>query len=148
MKRRVLQVLLGVAGIIMFVRFGIPAVIFGATGPGPMGERWLAEGVRATPLLDSDLRFFGMMLLGLGALFFSMIRSPETHGRLVRILCVAVVGGACARIAGFALFGLPSTPGLIATGIEVVLPVLVFVLQRQVAGRGEAGPAREGALGA
>src|SRR5262249_20656538 len=33
-----------------FFRFGGPALIFGATGPGPLGNRWLAEGTSATLL--------------------------------------------------------------------------------------------------
>ena len=61
MQRMVLQVLLGISGLLMLFRFGAPALIFGATGPGPLGNRWLAEGNTATLLLDSDLRFFGAM---------------------------------------------------------------------------------------
>ena len=68
MQRMVLQVLLGISGLLMLFRFGAPALIFGATGPGPFGNRWLAEGNTATLLLDSDLRFFGAMMLGLGAI--------------------------------------------------------------------------------
>jgi len=47
-----------------------PALIFGATGPGPFGNRWLLDGKAATLLLDADLRFFGAMMIGLGFIFF------------------------------------------------------------------------------
>ncbi len=52
MKRIVLQVLFAIAGLLMFFRFGGPALIFGATGPGPFGNRWLEKGMAATLLLD------------------------------------------------------------------------------------------------
>ena len=57
MKRIVLQIFLGISGLLMLFRFGIPALIFGATGPGHFGNRWLAPGTTATLLLDADLRF-------------------------------------------------------------------------------------------
>jgi len=71
MKRMVLQTLLGVAGLLMFFRFGMPALIHGATGPGPFGNPWLTQGATATSLLDADLRFFGAMMIG-WALSFSL----------------------------------------------------------------------------
>jgi hypothetical protein len=61
MKRRILQVLFAIAGLLMFFRFGGPALIFGTTGPGPFGNPWLTQGKAATLLLDADLRFFGAM---------------------------------------------------------------------------------------
>ena len=48
MKRLALQILLAIAGLLMLFRFGGPALIFGATGPGPLGNRWLEEGTSAT----------------------------------------------------------------------------------------------------
>ena len=66
MKRLMLQILLGIAGLLMLFRFGGPALVFGATGPGPLGNRWFEEGASATLLLDTDLRFFGAMMIGVG----------------------------------------------------------------------------------
>jgi hypothetical protein len=37
MKRRILQVCMAIGGLLMLFRFGGPALIFGATGPGPFG---------------------------------------------------------------------------------------------------------------
>jgi len=54
MKRTVLQIFLGLSGLLMLFRSGTPALIFGATGPGPFGNRWLAPGATATLLLDAD----------------------------------------------------------------------------------------------
>ena len=94
MKRMVLQSLLVLSGLLMLFRFGAPALIFGATGPGPFGNRWMAEGTTATLLLDADLRFFGAMMLGIGAIFFWMIPRVEVLGSVVYILAAAVALGA------------------------------------------------------
>ena len=79
MKRIVLQILLGVSGLLMFFRFGGPALILGATGPGPFGNRWLLDGRTATLLLDADLRFFGAMMIGLGFIFFLTTSKLEVY---------------------------------------------------------------------
>ena len=83
MKRVVLQILLGIGGLLMFFRFGGPALVFGATGPGPFGNRWLAEGNSATLLLDSDLRFFGAMMFGIGVVLFWAISMVEAFAPVV-----------------------------------------------------------------
>ena len=98
MKRRVLQILLGIAGLLMVFRFGAPALIFGATGPGPLGNRWLEEGTPATLLLDADLRFFGAMMIGLGIIFFWTISRVEEAGSLIYILAAAPSATAPARV--------------------------------------------------
>jgi hypothetical protein len=97
MKRTALQILLGLGGLLMFFRFGGPALIYGATGPGPFGDRWLTER-GATLLLDADLRFFGAMMIGLGVIFLWAIARVEALGSVIYILACAVALGAGARI--------------------------------------------------
>jgi hypothetical protein len=75
--------LVRVSGLLMLFRFGLPALIFGATGPGPFGNSWLAQGTTAMLLLDADLRFFGAMLLGLGVFFFWTILRVEALGSVI-----------------------------------------------------------------
>src|SRR6516164_4302105 len=98
MKRVVLQILLGIAGLLCLFRFGMPAFFSGATGRGPFGNRWLAKGAAATLLLDADLRFFGAMMLGIGVLFFWTIFRVEALGSVIYILACAVELGGLARI--------------------------------------------------
>jgi len=71
-------------------RFGDPALIFGATGPGPFGNRWLLDGKAAILLLDADLRFFGAMMIGLGFIFFLTIWKLEVYRPLIYVLACAV----------------------------------------------------------
>lgn len=80
MRRIPLHILLAISGSLTFFRFGGPALIFGATGPGPFGNRWLVDGKTPTLLLDADLRFFGAMMIGLGCIFFLTIwKTDYTH---------------------------------------------------------------------
>jgi len=133
MKRMVLQILLGISGLLMFFRFGGPALIFGATGRGPFGNRWLVEGKAATLLLDADLRFFGAMMIGIGVIFFWAIGKVEAFGVVIYILAGAVALGAAARIYARFKYGSPGTAGTIPIVIESVIPFLLILLRYYVA---------------
>jgi hypothetical protein len=132
MKRMVLQSLLVLSGLLMLFRFGAPALIFGATGPGPFGNRWMAEGTTTTLLLDADLRFFGAMMLGVGVIFFWMIPRVEVLGSVIYILAAAVALGAAARIYARIAYGNPGTAGTIPIVIETSLPFLLVFFQYYV----------------
>jgi uncharacterized protein YjeT (DUF2065 family) len=133
MKRIVLQISLAISALLMFVRFGGPALIFGATGPGPFGNRWLTEGTSTTLLLDADLRFFGAMMIGVGVIFLWAIAKLEALGSVIYILAGAVALGAGARIYARITYGSPGTAGTIPVIIESVIPVLLIVLRYYVA---------------
>ena len=128
MKRIVLQILLAISALLMFFRFGGPALIFGATGPGPFGNRWLTEGTEATLLLDADLRFFGAMMIGVGVIFLWTISKLEVLGSVIHILACAVALGAGARIYARITYGNPGTAGTIPVIIESVIPVFLILL--------------------
>ena len=132
MKRRVLQILLAIGGLLMLLRFGGPALIFGATGPGPFGNRWLEEGKPATLLMEADLRFFGAMMLGIGVVFFWAIARVEVLGSVIYIMACAVALGAAARIYARIAYGNPGTAGTIPIVIEVVIPILLILLRYYV----------------
>ena len=132
MKRIILQILLGIAGLLMLFRFGGPALIFGTTGPGPFGNRWLDEGKTATLLLDADLRFFGAMMIGIGIIFFWTIAKVEALGSVIYILAFAVEAGAAARIYARITYGNPGTAGTIPVVIEVAIPILLILLRYYV----------------
>jgi uncharacterized protein DUF4345 len=108
-----------------------PALIYGATGPGPFGNRWLTER-GATLLLDADLRFFGAMMIGLGVVFCWMILNAEALGSVIYILACAVALGAAARVYARIKFGNPGTAGTIPVVIEVIIPILLILLRYYV----------------
>lgn len=132
MKRIALQILIGFGGLLMFFRFGGPALIHGATGPGPFGNRWLTDSGTATLLLDADLRFFGAMMIGIGVVFFLMIAKLEAFGSVIYIFACAVALGAADRIYARIKFGNPGTAGTIPVVIEVIIPILLVLLRYYV----------------
>ena len=132
MKRIVLQIFLGLSGLLMLFRFGTPALLFGASGPGPFGNRWLAPGATATLLLDADLRFFGAMMIGIGLIFFWAIAKLEALGSVIYILASAVALGAGARIYARVMYGNPGTAGTIPVVIEAVIPICLVLLRYHV----------------
>jgi hypothetical protein len=134
MKRRVLQLCLVIGGLLMLLRFGWPGLVYGASGPGPFGNNWLSEGRTATLLLDSDLRFFGAIAMGVGVLFFWAIFQVEALGPLIYVLAGAVAVGAAARIYARLTFGDPGPAGTIPVVIETVVPI-VMVITRYLIGR-------------
>ena len=129
MKRLALRILLGIAGLLFLFRFGMPALIYGATGPGPFGNRWLTKGTVATLLLDADLRFFGAIMLGIGVLFFWTIFRVEALGLVIYILAGSVELGGLARIYARVAYGNPGTAGMIPIVIETVTPILIILLR-------------------
>ena len=132
MKRIGLQIFLGLSGLLMLFRFGTPALVFGATGPGPFGNRWLAPGATATLLLDADLRFFGAMMIGIGLIFFWAIAKLEALGSVIYILASAVALGAGARIYARVMYGNPGIAGTIPVVIEAVIPICLVLLRDYV----------------
>jgi hypothetical protein len=128
-KRVALQILLAIGGLLMFFRFGGPALVFGATGPGPLGNRWLAQGNSATLLLDADLRFFGAMMIGIGVILFWTIPRVQAFPSVVYILACAIAVGAAARIYARIVYGDPGTAGTIPIVLETTLPVFIVLLQ-------------------
>jgi len=132
MKRTVLQIWLVISGLLMVFRFGLPALTYGATGPGPLGNRWLDAEQAATLLLDADLRFFGAMMIGIGVMFFRAIWKVEALGAVIYVLAAAVALGAAARIYARITFGDPGTAGTIALVIEVLIPIILILLRYYV----------------
>jgi len=135
--KRLLQIWLVISGLLMVFRFGLPALTYGATGPGPLGNRWLDAGQAATLLLDADLRFFGAMMIGIGVIFFWAIWRVEELRAVIYVLAAAVALGAAARIYARIAFGNPGTAGTIALVIEVLIPIFLIVLRCYVGKEGK-----------
>ena len=130
MNRRTMQVCLTIRRLLMLFRFGGPALIFGATGPGPFGNRWVTEGRIPTLLLDADPRFFGAMIIGVGFVFFWAISKVQALRSVIYILAFAVALGAAARIYARIIYGDLGTAGVIPIAIEALLPVLIVFTLR------------------
>lgn len=133
MMRRILQICLVLGGLLMFFRFGGPALFFGATGPGPFGNRWVDGSRTPTLLLDADMRFFGAIMIGIGILFFWAVSRMEALRSVIFILACAVAVGGAARIYARITYGNPGTAGMIPIVLEVGLPIVMILALRHVA---------------
>lgn len=137
MKRLALQILLAITALLALFRFGVPALIFGATGPGPFGNPWVSDGRTTTLLLDADLRFFGALTIGIGILFFWAIWKLDVLAPVIYVLASAIAVGAAARIYARIVYGNPGTAGTVPIVIETVLPIFIVLLTYKVRRRAQ-----------
>ena len=122
--RRALQVLfVGVAGLFLF-RFGLPGMI--------LGGAWVAGGADVTAKLDSETRFLSAIALGIGVAALWLVRNFEKHpGVGVFIGTFALLGGLM-RVVSIALYGVPAADAVVATALEILIPVaVVLILSRR-----------------
>lgn len=106
-------------------RFAWPALV-SAGGGAPFGEPWLTDPAAGTPLLDSDLRYFGVACLTIAALFVVASFQVERLLVAVDLVMLFVLLGACVRTAEIALVGVPPPPAVVAAVVEWVVPALWF----------------------
>lgn len=119
--RRFQQFLFVILATILIVRFGLPGLI--------LGGQAVVEQAQVTPLLDSEFRFLSALAIVLAAVLIWIIPRIEAQSHLVRIIAIGAMVGGLARLVSIAQVGLPPQKALIATGIELVLPVVVLIVQ-------------------
>src|SRR5215471_15943738 len=133
MSRRVLQVVTGLLGAIP-----IATGCIGLLGLGvPLYVRC---GLPVS--LDSNLRFYSGLWLGLGIAMYSILPSIERQTVLFRAFWGAIFLGGLGRLASIAGVGTPPAPFLGVIALELVGAPVFVVWQRQVA-RGSAAVTSE-----
>lgn len=124
MSRRALQIVTGLLG-------AIPI----ATGCiGLLGLRdplYVRCGIPVS--LDSNLRFYSGLWLGLGIAMYSILPSIERQTVLFRAFWGAIFLGGLGRLASVVGAGAPPSPFLAVIGLELVGAPVFIVWQRQVA---------------
>jgi len=124
-RRRILQALMAALGVILLVRFAAPGVIAGAEP--------FAVGGTVDILLDSEFRFLSALAGSSGIAYFWMIARVERHKALFIILAAGAFAGGLARLVSMAQYGMPADKAVIATVIELVVPVIAIPLMWSVA---------------
>lgn len=90
----------------------------------------------AAPILDSNLRFFGGIWLGLGLAMLWLVPTIAQQGILFRALWIAVFLGGVGRLLSLTLIGAPPASFIGFTMLELVgAPLFIYWQYRVAAGR-------------
>jgi uncharacterized protein YjeT (DUF2065 family) len=113
MNKRGLQIATGLLGIIP-VLTGI-ITMFGLSDP-----IYAAAKIPANALLDSNLRFFGGVWLGLGLALYWLIPGIERQTVLFRVLWGMIFLGGIGRLLSMIFLGWPPLPFVGFTALEII----------------------------
>jgi hypothetical protein len=110
---------------------GVLALIPVATGLiGMLGLRdplYVAFGVVPNIPLDSNIRFFSGVWLGLGITIFAILRNIERHGIVFRAIWGMIFIGGLGRLVSLFDAGVPPAPFIAFIALELVgAPLMVW----------------------
>jgi hypothetical protein len=86
-----------------------------------------------SPLLDSNLRFFAGLWVGLGLAMLWLVPNMERQGVLFRVLWGAIFLGGVGRLLSMISVGLPPAPFIGFTLLEIVGAPMFIYWQHRVA---------------
>ena len=131
MSRTSLQIVTGVLGLIP-VLTGIIG-LFGLADP-----LYASAGIPVIPVLDSNLRFFAGVWLGIGIAILWLVPRIESQTVLFRTVWGAIFLGGVGRLLSILFAGLPPVPFVAFTVLELVGAPFFVYWQHRVA-RGHTG---------
>lgn len=97
---------------------------------------YASSGVPALPVLDSNLRFFGGVWLGLGLALLWLVPRIESEGVLFRVVWGGIFLGGIGRLLSIVMVGAPPLPFVGFTLLEVIGAPLFVYWQHRVATAG------------
>ena len=115
---------LTVLGLVMVVA-GSVTVLFGMAS--------ISGDVVATPDADSEMRFYSVWYVVVGALLLRARRDVIGATNIVRFVGFGFFAAGCARALSWSVVGRPGTVALILMVIELLLPFIVIPWQAAVA---------------
>ena len=113
MNKRGLQIAMALVGTIP-VFTGIIGM-FGLSDP-----LYASAGIPENAMLDSNLRFFAGVWLGVGLSLYLLIPSIEEHTLLFRVLWGMIFLGGIGRLASMFFLALPPLPFIGFTALEII----------------------------
>lgn len=120
MSRKLLQIL-------TFVLALIPTITGILTLMGIYDPLFKDLNLPNSSLLDSELRFFGGLWLGLGITVLYIVRSLDKHVFLYRVVWSMIFIGGIGRLISMFLVGIPPVPFIAFTALEIVgAPVFLY----------------------
>lgn len=120
MSRKLLQAFLIVLGL-------IPTITGVLTMMGIYDPLFADLALPPSALLDSELRFFGGLWLGLGLTVLSTVKNLEKYFELYRVLWMMIFLGGVGRLLSAFLIGLPPIPFIAFTVLEIIgAPIFIY----------------------
>jgi hypothetical protein len=123
MSRRILQVILAIIGLILTVT-SLWGMIAGVADEFYAVS--ISNEIQGNIILDSNLRFYYGLTLGLGLIIFWIIPSIEKRKTIFRLISLMIFLGAIGRVISLMTAGIPSIPFIIFTLLELFFPLLIF----------------------
>ena len=122
-NKRTLQVILAIIGLIAIIT-GLLGIIFGITDE--FYEVNISHNIQGNIILDSNLRYFSGLWLGLGLVIFWLIPSIEQQKTVFRLIAGMIFIGGIGRVISMVSMGNPSPPFILFTVLELLFPLLIF----------------------
>jgi len=126
MGKRLLQITTALLGL-------VPLLTGLITMLGVHDPLYSAAGIPALAVLDSNLRFFGGVWLGLGIAILWLVPRIETETVLFRAIWGAIFLGGAGRLLSILLVGTPPVPFVGFTALELIGAPLFIYWQHRVA---------------
>ena len=127
MSKRALQIVTGLLGVV--------PVVTGLLGlMGVADPFYVAVGVPPIVVLDTNLRFYSGIWLGLGLTFLWLIPTIERQTVLFRVLWGMIFIGGIGRLLSMMLLAWPPAPFVAFTALEIVGAPLFIWWQSRLSG--------------
>jgi hypothetical protein len=124
--KRILQVILAIIGLIALITGALGIVAGMATDFGDFYGVSVSPHIEGNIILDSNLRYFSGLWLGVGLILFWMIPSIERQKLVFRLVAGMIFIGGVGRVISILSFGVPSPLFIAFVVLELLFPLLII----------------------
>jgi hypothetical protein len=125
-SKRIFQVTLAIFGLIAAIT-GFMGILSGITPDfGDFYRVSVSSAVEGNIILDSNMRYFSGLWLGIGLTLFWMIPAPEQQRTVFRLVSGMIFIGGLGRLISMVVFGVPSPVFVTFALLELFFPLLIL----------------------